>query len=132
LLVRIDPATGDVELANGSHPPALLLRADGGARYLEVPGRGVGFPLPGSERLLRARLAPGDLLLLYTDGLTESRRNPCEGEVRLVEAARLHAAKPVMDIPGAIAADMHTVVLHPDDTLALAIRVLGLPHAPQG
>ncbi|MEU9192469.1 PP2C family protein-serine/threonine phosphatase [Streptomyces hundungensis] len=132
LLVRIDPATGEVELANGSHPPALLLRADGGARYLEVPGRGVGFPLPGSERLLRARLAPGDLLLLYTDGLTESRRNPCEGEVRLVEAARLHAAKPVMDVPGAIAADMHTVVLHPDDTLALAIRVLGPPHAPQG
>ncbi|MEU8958001.1 PP2C family protein-serine/threonine phosphatase [Streptomyces sp. NPDC048518] len=123
LLARIDPRTGKVLLANGSHPPALLLQADGHARYLQVRGRGVGFPLPGSERLLEAHLGPGDLLLLYTDGLTESRRNPCEGEVRLIEAARRHAAKPLTDIPGAIAADMHTIVLHPDDTLALALRV---------
>ncbi|MCT9089981.1 serine/threonine-protein phosphatase [Streptomyces sp. ASQP_92] len=129
LLARIDPVTGDLQLANGSHPPALLLREDGSARYLEVPGRGVGFPLPGSERLLQTRLAPGDLLILYTDGLTESRRNPIEGELRLIEAARHHADKPLRDIPGAIATDMHTLVLHPDDTLALAIRVAQPPPA---
>ncbi|AYG78244.1 Phosphoserine phosphatase RsbU [Streptomyces hundungensis] len=123
LLARIDPTTGEMQLANGSHPPALLLQSDGSARYLQVPGRGVGFPLPGSERTLRARLDPGDLFILYTDGLTESRRDPVEGEERLVEAARKHTGKPLADIPAAIAADMHTVVLHPDDTLALAIRI---------
>ncbi len=136
LLARIDPATGDVQLANGSHPPALLLQADGAAGYLEVPGRGIGFPLPGSERLLRTRIDPGDLLVLYTDGLTESRRNPIEGEQQLIESARRHAAKPLTAVPGAIAADLRDHVLHPDDTLALAIRIPRPspqdPHRPAG
>ncbi|MFF3980621.1 PP2C family protein-serine/threonine phosphatase [Streptomyces sp. NPDC001828] len=123
LLARINPATGEVQIANGSHPPAMLLQANGEAGYLEVPGRGIGFPLPGSERLLRTHIGPGDLIVLYTDGLTESRRDPIEGEVRLIESARRHAAKPLNGIPGAIAADMRTQVLHPDDTLALAVRI---------
>ncbi|GAA1910111.1 PP2C family protein-serine/threonine phosphatase [Streptomyces sodiiphilus] len=128
LLARLDPATGVLLLANGSHPPALLLRADGSAEYLELPGRGIGFPLSGSERLLRTELGPDDLLVLYTDGLTESRRDPREGEARLVETALRHAALPLAEIPGAIAEDMHTVILHPDDTLAMAVR---MPHAPR-
>ncbi|WP_167518294.1 SpoIIE family protein phosphatase, partial [Streptomyces albidochromogenes] len=102
-----------------------LLQADGAARYLEMRGRGIGYPLPGSEEILHTDIDAGDLLILYTDGLTESRRDPTEGELRLIEAARRHAAKPVTEIPAAIAADMHTVVLHPDDTLALAIRLTG-------
>ncbi|GHB06242.1 PP2C family protein-serine/threonine phosphatase [Streptomyces chryseus] len=129
LLARLDPATGELRLANGSHPPALLLQADGAARYLELRGRGIGYPLPGSEEILHTDIDAGDLLILYTDGLTESRRDPTEGELRLIEAARRHAAKPVTEIPAAIAADMHTVVLHPDDTLALAIRFTGPSHA---
>ncbi|CAL9590684.1 hypothetical protein SUDANB106_05237 [Streptomyces sp. enrichment culture] len=123
LLARINPATGDLFLANGSHPPALLLPAGGEPEYLEVRGRGIGYPLPGSERLLHVRMGPGDMLILYTDGLTESRKDPREGEKRLVEAARRHADRPIAEVPGAIAEDMHTVILHPDDTLALAVRV---------
>ncbi|MGK5531990.1 SpoIIE family protein phosphatase [Streptomyces sp. URMC 129] len=123
-LARITPATGELLLANGSHPPGLLVRASGGHEYLEVKGRGVGFPLPGSERLLRTTMEPGDLLVLYTDGLTESRRDPLEGEARLIRAARRHAGLPITDVPRAIAREMHTVILHPDDTLALALRLL--------
>ncbi|EST39718.1 hypothetical protein N566_00270 [Streptomycetaceae bacterium MP113-05] len=123
LLARLNPATGELSLANGSHPPALLVRRDGTAEYLEARGRGVGFPLPGSERTLSTRLAPGDLTVLYTDGLTESRRDPVEGEARLVAAAREHRGEPIGDVPGAVARDMHSVVLHRDDTLALVIRM---------
>ncbi|CAM5578706.1 potassium-transporting ATPase subunit B [Streptomyces spiroverticillatus] len=122
LLMRIDPASGAFSLANGSHPPALLVREDGSAEFREVRGRGIGYPLPGSEQLLYDELAPGDLLVLYTDGLTESRRDPREGEQRLLEAARAHRHLPIEKIPGAIAADMHTVILHPDDTVALTVR----------
>ncbi|MEW2633684.1 PP2C family protein-serine/threonine phosphatase [Streptomyces sp. NPDC048389] len=125
LLARIDPATGEMLLANGSHPPALVVRADGGAEFLEARGRGVGYPLPGSEQVLQTHLAPGDLVVLYTDGLTESRRDPLEGERRLISAATGHAGSPIEEIPGALAADMHTVVLHADDTLALALRCTG-------
>ncbi|MDT0379270.1 PP2C family protein-serine/threonine phosphatase [Streptomyces sp. DSM 42041] len=123
LLARLDPATGHLSLANGSHPPALLVRRDGTTEYLEVRGRGVGFPLPGSEGTLTVGLAPGDLVLLYTDGLTESRRDPVEGEARLVTAAVEHRERPIEEVPGAVADAMHTVVLHPDDTLALAMRL---------
>ncbi|MFF8606795.1 PP2C family protein-serine/threonine phosphatase [Streptomyces sp. NPDC015346] len=122
LLARVDPATGELLLANGSHPPALVVRTDGPTEYLEVPGRGVGYPLPGSEQVLRGHLDPGDLLMLYTDGLTESRRDPLEGELRLAASATRHAGRPIDEIPGAIAQDMHTVVHHPDDTLALTLR----------
>ncbi|MEE1751445.1 PP2C family protein-serine/threonine phosphatase [Streptomyces sp. SP18CS02] len=121
-LARLDPAGGGLVLANGSHPPALLVRGDGSTRLLEVRGRGIGFPLPGSERLLRDRLEPGDLLVLYTDGLTESRRDPREGELRLAAAASRHRHRPIEEIPGAIADEMHTVILHPDDTVALTVR----------
>ncbi|MFI5803927.1 PP2C family protein-serine/threonine phosphatase [Streptomyces sp. NPDC051561] len=122
LLARINPSGGGLTLANGSHPPALVVREDGSTEFLDVRGRGIGYPLPGSERLLYEELAPGDLLVLYTDGLTESRRDPREGERRLQEAAGRHRHLPIEKIPGAIAADMHTVILHPDDTVALTVR----------
>jgi len=123
LLARLHPGTGELKLANGSHPPALLLRADGTARYLEVPGRGVGYPLPGSDGVLTERLRPDDVLVLYTDGLTESRRDPREGERRLVETVRRHAGMPADELASAIAEEMHTVVLHPDDTLVITLRL---------
>jgi hypothetical protein len=91
LLARLDPVTGKLQLAGGGHPPALVLRTNGEARYLEAKGRGIGFPLPGSERVLHADIGPGDLLILYTDGLTESRKDPVEGERRLIDAARFEA-----------------------------------------
>jgi serine phosphatase RsbU (regulator of sigma subunit) len=124
-LVRIDPVTGVVRIANGSHPPALVARASGTTEYLEVRGRGIGYPLPGSERVREDALGPGDLLVLYTDGLTESRRDPRDGERRLALAAARHRDLPTEEVPGALAAEMHTVILHPDDTLALTVRRTG-------
>ncbi|WP_444852370.1 PP2C family protein-serine/threonine phosphatase [Streptomyces sp. NPDC000229] len=138
LLARLNPTTGHLALANGSHPPALVVRDDRTVHYLEVRGRGVGYPSPGSDRVLTTTLHPGDLLLLYTDGLTESRRDPLEGEARLIEAARRHQPHPTAIIPSAIASDMLTSALHNDDTLAIAARLLPPPpgtheHAqPQG
>jgi sigma-B regulation protein RsbU (phosphoserine phosphatase) len=61
-------------LARGGHPDPLLIRADGTAGYLALPGG----PIVGvfDEAVFEAttiRLEPGDTLLLYTDGLTEAR-----------------------------------------------------------
>ncbi|MGW0520816.1 PP2C family protein-serine/threonine phosphatase [Crossiella sp. NPDC003009] len=129
LLARLDPRTGRLELANGSHPPALLVRAGGGAEYLTVPGRGVGFPLPGSFEVRTETLAEGDLLLLHTDGLTECRGDAEEGEARLLAAAEAHAALPVGELTETVVAGLRTVVTHTDDTLLLAARYRPAPSA---
>ncbi len=63
-----------VALAGGGHPPALLLPADGGARYLPTPGGQLVGALPNARfTTTGVRLRPGDTLLLYTDGLTDAR-----------------------------------------------------------
>ncbi len=68
----LTPATGELETINAGHPFPLLRRADG---RLEELGQG-GLPLGVRPELApepqTLTLAPGDLLLLYTDGLAEA------------------------------------------------------------
>ncbi|WP_211266798.1 PP2C family protein-serine/threonine phosphatase [Rhodococcoides corynebacterioides] len=64
-----------IDLAGGGHPPPLHVRGDGTARYVDdlLGGQLVGgLPTPHftSHRLV---LSPGDVLLLYSDGVTEAR-----------------------------------------------------------
>ncbi|MGW0614792.1 PP2C family protein-serine/threonine phosphatase [Streptomyces sp. NPDC002788] len=62
-----------ITLASGGHPPALLMRADGTADYLPTPGGQLIGVLPDAHiATATVRLAPGDTLLLHTDGLTEA------------------------------------------------------------
>ncbi|PVC80756.1 histidine kinase [Streptomyces sp. CS090A] len=75
----LQPDDGHVEvhLASGGHPSALIQRADGSADYLHTPGGMLIGVLPKATfTAARARLLPGDTLLLYTDGLTEARTGP--------------------------------------------------------
>ncbi|WP_228004594.1 PP2C family protein-serine/threonine phosphatase [Amycolatopsis sp. YIM 10] len=125
LLARLDPRTGELRLANGGHPRALLVRGDGSeTAYLPVDGRGVGFPKPGSAGIREERLHSGDVLLLYTDGLIESRGGEDQGETRLITAAQRHHRAPANTMTADIVRDMHDIVRHRDDTLILALRYL--------
>lgn len=90
----LEPAltTGHVAvvLASGGHPPALLLRADGTADFLATPGGLLVGILPDAHfTTASTTLAPGDTLLLYTDGLTEARTG--EGRTSLYGDEALHA-----------------------------------------
>ncbi|MET8944049.1 SpoIIE family protein phosphatase [Streptomyces sp. NPDC004542] len=85
-----------VRLGSGGHPPALLLRADGQAHYLPTPGGLLVGVLPTVRiTTTTTTLAPGDTLLLYTDGLTEARTGPTRdsfyGEDTLLAFAADHA-----------------------------------------
>ncbi|MGW3993602.1 PP2C family protein-serine/threonine phosphatase [Amycolatopsis sp. NPDC004772] len=124
LLARLDPATGHTRFASGSHPEPVLVTAAGAARLLPppAPGRGVGFPDPGSRELVDVVLDPGDTVLLYTDGLVESRKDIDEGQARLLALAGRLCAHPVADLPRELVTRMHDVVLHADDTVVLALR----------
>ncbi|MFJ6698297.1 PP2C family protein-serine/threonine phosphatase [Streptomyces sp. NPDC091272] len=74
-----DPGTGrvHVQLASGGHPPALVVRTDGEPVHVRTPG-GLLVGIVPDPRFTAATttLAPGDTLLLYTDGLTEARTGP--------------------------------------------------------
>jgi sigma-B regulation protein RsbU (phosphoserine phosphatase) len=63
-----------LSLASGGHPPAILIRADGTTAFTDFPGGQLVGALPDAHfATVDLRLAPGDTLLLYTDGLTEAR-----------------------------------------------------------
>ncbi|MFG3344492.1 PP2C family protein-serine/threonine phosphatase [Streptomyces sp. NPDC048018] len=133
-ILEPDPETGRVavRLASGGHPPALVLRADGRADYLPTPGGLLVGILPSAPFVTAATtLAPGDTLLLYTDGLTEART----GEGRTLygdEALRTFLADHAGEPPGAVVTAL-TGLLDgfgdglDDDTALLA---LGAPTRP--
>ncbi|MCI0384309.1 PP2C family protein-serine/threonine phosphatase [Streptomyces sp. CNQ085] len=79
----------ELTIAAGGHPPALLMRADGTAGYLHTPGGQLVGVLPDAHfTATTVRLAPGDTLLLYTDGLTEARTVHADGRRREREGGR--------------------------------------------
>lgn len=70
---EIDERTGEVSYCNAGHNPPLLLRADGSAEFLQAPpGLSLCLVEDVEYRAARVVLAPGDVLLLYTDGITEA------------------------------------------------------------
>ncbi len=83
-----DPKTRRLECVNAGHNPPVLLR-NGEVIRLEAGGPVVGL-LPLAPYLEQAlTLEPGDLLLLYTDGISEAMTHDDEewGEDRMIEAA---------------------------------------------
>lgn len=82
-----DPRTGEVELASCGHLPALIRRADGAVEKLCGGGLPVGLFEELQPKRTRVEMRPGDLLFLYTDGVTEAEDlNDGEfGEARLTE-----------------------------------------------
>ncbi len=84
----IDTERGTCRYASAGHPPPLHLRPGWPAVYLEG-GRStpIGIGLDTRGRQASVELQPGDLLVLYTDGLVESRTMTLnEGMDRLCEA----------------------------------------------
>ncbi|MEV5881005.1 SpoIIE family protein phosphatase [Streptomyces sp. NPDC052101] len=73
LYLRLDPARGQAVMARAGHPPPLLRRPDGRVRVLDL----AGGPLLGIDAgavypTTEVSLAPGSVLVLYTDGLVET------------------------------------------------------------
>jgi len=101
VIAELDVRSGRLRWINAGHPPPLLLRDGKLVKTLDlIPSPPLGLqlateaPAEGEEEL-----QPGDLVLLYTDGLTESRRPGGElfsverlGEFIEREAASGHAA----------------------------------------
>ena len=69
----LDPATGELRYVNGGHEPPAVLGPAGARTRLAPTGPAVGM-LPDLEfGVGRERLAPGETLVAFTDGVTEAR-----------------------------------------------------------
>ena len=85
---RLDPVGGELEYCNSGLPPPLLLRRGTSVEKLEKGGPMLGALKESKYDAGTVSLNPGDLLLAYSDGLTECR-NPLDEEF---EVERLMAA----------------------------------------
>ncbi|MCZ0206364.1 SpoIIE family protein phosphatase [Streptomyces sp. UMAF16] len=74
LYLRLDPAHGRAVMARAGHPPPLLRRPDRKVRVLDLAGGPLlGIDASAVYPTTEVSLAPGSVLVLYTDGLVESR-----------------------------------------------------------
>ncbi|MCA2218827.1 PP2C family protein-serine/threonine phosphatase [Jidongwangia harbinensis] len=87
---RTDHGRVAMTLAAGGHPPPLVLRNDGTVEEVPTSGTLIGVVHRTVARTAEIELAPGELCLLYSDGLTEARGGATGtehyGELRLHDA----------------------------------------------
>ncbi len=72
--LAVDPARGEVACASAGHPPPRLVLADGTVSGLEAAGLVLGIDAKQTYTEVRADFPVGSTIVLYTDGVVESRR----------------------------------------------------------
>ena len=134
----IDPAAGVMTYARAGHTPLLYLPAGDGsssrASILAPDGLVLGLRIDGGERFasllseVSLRILPGDLLVLFTDGISEAmnERADCFGETQLAELVEEHGHLPIAELRERILREIAAFVggapQHDDMTMIL-IRV---------
>jgi sigma-B regulation protein RsbU (phosphoserine phosphatase) len=86
---ELDPATRRLTYVNAGHNAPMLFRARGTLERLPATGPVVGLVEAGRFEQKSVEVAPGDLLMVYSDGISEAmnRRDEEWGEILLAAAA---------------------------------------------
>jgi len=71
ICMAIDPRTGEVECLNAGHPPAFIVAPDGSIHQLQSEANIALGMLPTELSVERSFLAEGEVICLYTDGLSD-------------------------------------------------------------
>ena len=102
ILARLEPSTGRLDYLNAGHVQPVLVRADGSVERLDRGSTVLGlFPDIDTE-VGACELAPGDLVALFTDGLSEAE-DPAGGlfdDARIVDALIAARSLSARDICG--------------------------------
>jgi phosphoserine phosphatase RsbU/P len=118
-------ATGEVEIHNAGHCPAIVVRR-GGVLRIESTHLPVGMFLEGEFSATRLQLEAGDTLFLYSDGLSEARRVGDEyGVDRVTRFVHQQAGRPAAEIIAACLDDLRAFTdgsPRLDDLTLLAIQ----------
>ena len=117
---------GEVRYVNAGHNPPIVVRADGRVERLPRTGILVGWDADARFGEAAVVLAPGDLLVAFTDGVTEARDpSGCEfGEGRLMDIVTAHRDADAQELLAAVRTALDTFVAdaptHDDCTLVVA------------
>jgi sigma-B regulation protein RsbU (phosphoserine phosphatase) len=123
-MARFDPRTGRLDYVSAGHPPTMVVRAEGGVQLLGEGGPGLGlFDAVEFDQGVVV-LSPGDTMLAYSDGVSESWATPEEAEARLLELVQRHADAPVTVLQSEIlaAVDRQNAGLRKDDCTVVVLR----------
>lgn len=129
-LTRVDPASGQLRYCNAGHLPALIARTDGQVELLSTRGVALGIVSGIGYGSVERRLEPGDVLLLYTDGITEARDPAGElfGADRVQRFLAEHRQAPLQDLCEQLLATVREFakgVARHDDQTVVALRYVG-------
>jgi len=129
----LNTSTGDIEFANGGHNPPYIFSADGKVRSLaEKSGPLLGVIESCQYRTFTDRIAPGEAILLYTDGVTEAvdKNKEFFGDERLLQYLARHASEPAGQIVQGLQGNLQEFskgTPQADDITVLVLRYLGIP-----
>jgi serine phosphatase RsbU (regulator of sigma subunit) len=115
---ELDPITGSLSCVRAGHHAGLLLSANGDTILLKVGKTGMAIGLAagpifaGSIHVDIVHLHPGDILIQYTDGLTEAMNAEGEeyGELQLYASIFAHAEDSAQDMVDGIGAQLNSHV----------------------
>lgn len=123
----LDLRDGTLEYCNCGHNPPLIVHADGSVKVLGNTGLPLAIDPDGAAKVRSVRLAPADLLILFTDGVTEAM-NPAQEEftegrlLKVLDAAQTKdTAKLVQSIIDAVDAFAEDAE-QSDDITCIALR----------
>jgi serine phosphatase RsbU (regulator of sigma subunit) len=112
----LDAATGTVTYANAGHNPPYLFSENGSDEILELDNTGPPLGLRMFKDITweqrTAQLAPGDVLVLYSDGITEAQDDQEEffEEERLLEVGQTSLGRSAQEVQDTILAEVDRFV----------------------
>jgi sigma-B regulation protein RsbU (phosphoserine phosphatase) len=125
----LEPESGRMRYVSAGHNPAILLRRSGSIERVESTGVPMGLLPDATWREVSLQLDPGDLLALYTDGVTEAVNEADQefGWNRLCEAvgdadARQRPVRDLCEIIMSRVADFAAGMPQYDDQTLLLVR----------
>jgi len=123
----LDPSTGRLVYSNAGHTPPIVVNANTGdvIHRLEHTGKPLGLFEEEIWEQKVVELVPGDLLVIYTDGITEAQNEEGEffDEIRLVESVQSHLESPAQNLVDALLMDVQSFMgeTSQSDDIALAV-----------
>ena len=106
IYLTVDPATGELKAAGAGHPRPRVVLPGGEVEALDAPGLALGIERGQSYDEVRATLERGAVVVVYTDGVVEARRDGEQyGADRLDAVLSEHRSLPAADIARVVIED---------------------------